>query len=186
MNPFVPKRGMENPVETSSETPPVRPGEKLLVLLLAATFSLCVFVSLPDVLTDLAVPSRRVMRSYLRTIGLDQYWRMFVGDDWDIPQLRIIATDSSHTSADVTQLLPKKGMLYRYLLDDRMTVLHFGMAREDHRQVFDHYADVVRARLGPGVSEVRFEAVYRTRRVRTASGTMIPTAVVPLAAYRWD
>jgi hypothetical protein len=169
---------------TSPEAAPVSRAEKLLVFWLAATFPLCVFVSLPDVLTDLAAPSRRVTRSYLRTIGLDQYWKMFVGDNWDIPQLRITATGASGASTDVTHLLLRQESPYRYLLDDRMMLLHFQMARADRPQVFDRYADVLRARLGPEFSELRFEAVYRTPRVRPASGSNDPTSAVLLAAYR--
>ena len=150
---------LETSTESSPGTPPVSRAEKLLVLWLAATFSLGVFVSLPDVLTDLAAPSRRVMRSYLRTIGLDQYWRMFVGDNWDIPQLRITAAGASRASMDVTHLLLKQETPYRYLPDDRTTLLHFGMARADRPQLFGRYADILRARLGPEFSEVRFEAV---------------------------
>ena len=176
---------LETPTETLPGTPSVSRAEKLLVLWLAVTFSWCVFVSLPDVLTDLAAPSRRVMRSYLRTIGLDQYWRMFVGNDWDIPQLRITAADASGASTDVTHLLLRQEGPYRHLLDDRMMLLHFQMARADRPQVFDRYADVLRARLGPEFSEVRFEAVYRSSRVRPASGSNDPTAAVLLAAYRW-
>ena len=166
--------------------PPVSRAEKLLVLWLAATFSLCVFVSLPDVLTDLAAPSRRVMRSYLRTLGLDQYWRMFVGDNWDIPQLRITAEGDHGASRDVTHLLLKQEGPYRHLLDDRTLLLHFGMARADRPQIFYRYADILRARLSPEFSGIRFEAVYRSPRVRPASGSNGPTAAVLLAAYRWD
>ncbi|MGH9786242.1 MAG: hypothetical protein ACRD88_18900, partial [Terriglobia bacterium] len=184
-NPAVTESRLETSTESSPGTPPVSRAEKLLVLWLAATFFLCVFVSLPDVLTDLAAPSRRVMRSYLRTIGLDQYWKMFVGDNWDIPQLRITATGASGASTDVTHLLLRQGSPYRHLLDDRMVLLHFGMARADRPQVFDRYADVLRARLGPEFSEVRFEAVYRSSRVRPASGSNDPTSAVLLAAYRW-
>jgi hypothetical protein len=176
---------MEAQSITLPEAPPVSRGEKLLVLWLAVTFFLCVFVSLPDVLTDLAAPSRRVMRSYLRTIGLDQYWRMFVGDNWDIAQLRITAAGASGASMDVTHLLLRQESPYSHLLDDRMVFLHFGMARADRPQVFDRYADILRARLGPEFSGLRFEAVYRTPRVRPASGSNDPTSAVLLAAYRW-
>jgi hypothetical protein len=173
-----------SPPGTLPETPSVGRAEKLLVLWLAATFSLCVFVSLPDVLTDLTAPTRRVMRSYLRTIGLDQYWRMFVGDNWDIPQLRITATAASGASTDVTHLLLQDDGLYGHLLDDRLTLLHFGLARAGRPQLFDRYAEVLRARLGPEFSQVRFEAVYRDSRVRPASGSNAPTSAVVLAAYQ--
>ena len=186
MNPTVLGNKTDAPVEAPPQTLAVSRAEKLLVLWLAVTFSLCVFVSLPDVLTELTVPSRRLARSYLRTIGLDQYWKMFVGNDWDIPQLRIIASDASHKETDVTHFMLETDALYRHLMDDRMILLHFRMARSDHRELFDRYAVVLRNRLAPGVSELRFEAVHHTHRLRPTSGTMLPTGVVPLATYRWD
>ncbi len=148
--------------------------ERLLVLWLAITFLLCVFVSLPDDLTSGIAPVRRAARTYLRTAGLDQYWRMFVGDDWDIPQLRITATDASGLSRDVTNLFVHRGVLYRHILDDHLTIAHFYLAHGQKPELLASYANTLRVKLGPQIRQVRFEGVYRDSPTRT------------LATYMWD
>ncbi len=145
-----------------------------MVLWLAITFLLCVFVSLPDVLTNHIAPLRRAARTYLRTGGLDQQWRMFVGDAWDIPQLRITATEASGASRDVTNLFLHRGILYRHLLDDHMMLAHFYFAHGHYPELLASYAETLRAQLGFQIHQVRFEAFYRSAPPRT------------LATYTWD
>jgi hypothetical protein len=154
------------------------------VLWLTVTFLLCVFSAVPNELTASHGPFRRAARSYLRTLGLDQYWKMFVGNDWDIPQLRIIATTASGASSDVTHLCLHQEALYRRLLDDHVAVAHIVLARGDLPQVLASYARALRARLGADVREIRFEQLFRTARLRR--GSREPTTVVPLAVYAWD
>lgn len=145
-----------------------------MVFWLAITFLLCVFVSLPDVLTNEVAPLRRAARTYLRTVGLDQYWRMFIGDNWDIPQLRITATNASGVSRDVTNFFLHRGVLYRHVLDDHVMLAHFYFARGQNPELLASYAKTLRVQLGPQTRQVRFEAVYRTVPPRT------------LATYTWD
>ena len=175
-----------------SNSPHASRAERLLVLWLAITFLLCVFVALPNGLTVYHAPFRRATRSYLRTLGLDQYWKMFVGNDWDMPQLRVIATTASGASSpvtqdvthDVTQLFMRQGILYRRLLDDHVAVAHLVLARGEMPQVLASYARALRARLGPDVRQIRFEQVFRSARLRR--GSKEPTTVVPLAVYAGD
>ena len=169
----------------SASLPAPSRAERLLVLWLALTFLLCVFVALPNQITDTYAPFRRVARSYLRTLGVDQSWRLFAGE-WDIPQLRIVATTASGARSDVTGLFLHHGILYRHLLDDRMGVSHLVLARAPIAPLLASYANAVRRRLGPDIRAVRFDQVFRAALVRPRSGTSQPTTVVPLAAYRWD
>jgi hypothetical protein len=163
--------------------PPVNWKEHLLVLGLGLTFLLCIFVSLPQAATDDVISWRYMARSYLRTFGVDQYWPMFVGDRWDIPELRIMATSQSGTSQEITNLLMQKGWLYENILDDRMRLDHMQIARGTRPAVLDSYAAVLARKLGPEVRQVRFEAVHRTVQPRkTARGT-VTAAVIPLAVY---
>jgi hypothetical protein len=173
-------------LQTSPSRKPldVSRGERLLVCWLACTFLLCVFVALPNELTLSYRPLQRAVRSYLRTLGVDQYWKMFAGEDWDIPQLRIIAIKDSGVPTDVTPLFLHQEILYRHVLDDHVGIAHIVLARGGAPQLLASYAGAVRARLGPDVREIRFEQVFRAARIRAGSGE--PAAVVPLAVYRSD
>jgi len=183
---------MTSQTTSQRNSPQASRGERLLVLWLTVTFLLCVFSATPNELTASHGPFRRAARSYLRTLGLDQYWKMFVGNDWDMPQLRVIATTASGASSpvtqdvthDVTQLFMRQGILYRRLLDDHVAVAHLVLARGEMPQVLASYARALRARLGPDAREIRFEQIFRTARLRR--GSREPTTVVPLAVYAGD
>jgi hypothetical protein len=158
--------------------------ERVLVLWLALTFLLCVFVSFPNPLTARYATFRGYARSYLRTLGVDQYWTMFVGLGGEAPQLRIIATTDSGAEIDATQVFLHQGILYRHVLDDHVGIAHIVLARGDNPQLLASYAEALRSRLGPEIREIRFEQVFRVPRPRR--GSREPTTTALLAVYRWD
>ena len=163
--------------------PPVGWGEHLLVIGLVMTLLLCVFVTLPEASTNQAVSVRHAARSYLRSLGVDQYWPMFVGEDWDIPELRVLAVDQSGTIRDVTTLMLKHGWIYEQVLDDRLRMSQLQIARRSQPAVMDSYAASLNQRLGPEVQQIRFEAVYRTTKLRKTADEELRSSVIPLGSY---
>jgi hypothetical protein len=175
---------MQEPSTSPVSSPLPSVAERLLVLWLSLTFLLCVFAALPAQYTASTFPAlRRNARVYLRTLGIDQYWRLFAGN-WDIPQLRVVAAKRSGEQIDATRLFLRQGILYRHVLDDRMEVSHIVLAGGPTAPLLASYANAVRRELGPDTVAVRFEQVYRTPRVR--SGSAEPRTAFPLATYRWD
>jgi hypothetical protein len=157
--------------------------DHLLVLTAAILFSLCIIVAMPRVATN-RLAWRPAINRLLGSFGLDQYWPMFVLTDWEIPDLRIVAVDAVGHEQDITQLMKGCGWLYDHLLDDRVEVQNLRLAREDVSPVvFNSYAAAVKRHVGDNVRKVRFEAVYRTSKLRKHPRGTFTSSVIPIASF---
>jgi len=163
--------------------PPIQQREHVLVAGLGFLFFFCVFASLPRVATN-RIPWRQSVSRALGSVGVDQYWPMFIKEDWDLPDLRILAVDAGGRSQDVTgTMLPREG-LYEHVLDSRIQMGNLQLAAYLRPAAMDSYAAAASRRVGPEVRRIRFEAVYRTAKHRkTPQGDFIGD-VIPLASYR--
>ena len=147
------------------------------VLTIVALFLSCVIVCIPAKAVPAITVVRRPMRSVLRTVGLEQYWTMFVTCSWEPVELKIVSVDDSGTAHDSTRALLKASWPFRHVLDDPLPELHYRFASGKFSHLLPSYASAIRHEIGGNIREIRFE------RIRTTAERNVTE---PIAEFSWQ
>ena len=144
---------------------------------IVALYLSCVFVCIPAKVVPEITVVRRPIRSVLRTVGLEQYWTMFVLSKVELVELRIVSVDANGIEHDSTRTFVKKSWPFRHVFDDPLLGLHYGLADGMFSKLLPAYASAIRRKLGGSVREIRFERAHNEDRTNTEE---------PIAQFSWQ